>query len=234
MPSVETARILIALSLGTQTAVVAMSTSLFREQDRKWPSTLRSLRWVAGGLLGSSVVSACRWSSAFPALPLVAAIAAPADTVHTGRNGRRNAILAIPALVLTVVSLVTPESAYTWTPASITPIDGVALLGLTLCAAACVRASAHSCLNLMGDGLPRHWSFPVAYAALTVVWGSYAVASLLHRGTLLAHHSADELLTASWLAWTASRVGMWRRHPWLDGAAVLLAAAMLAWASVQY
>lgn len=171
--------------------------------------------WLAGALLLLGTVLAWLDTRVFLGLPFVTALAAPQGLPR--RSSWINALPLLPPLVLAGVGLF-------WRPATTSGSLFVAVAS-ALCAGVGVRALGEGLRALAGQS-PVEWPGLAAYALLTLLAASLALANLARRGMLWSGQPTESGLAAAWLAWSAA----WfipRDRARLQAGAIVIAAAIL-------
>ena len=198
-------------------------------------ATVRTIRWVAGGLLIVGALLAWEGKSSLPRaaphLILMAALAAPPE-IHHHRLSRWARVLPIlPALVLAGAGLIwalgTPDASAGSGP--ITPSQ----VALTICGGLAARAlglAAETFGIAEGDvaGSAPHleWPSTAAYGLLTLIVGGTLLANLWQRGWAWDGTAGERSMAGVWLAWTAAWTTP-HRSLRLRAAFIILAALLL-------
>lgn len=188
----EAATILGGLASGVLLTAVALA---LWDGFRPTPGIGRAVQilgWLAGALLLLGALLAWLGLHAFPALLLMAAVAAPQGL---RRSSWSNALPLLPPLALAVIGLA-------WKPVA---DDGAVLVALaaTLCGGLGARALGEALRTLAGQS-PVEWPGLAAYALLTLLAASLALANLARRGMLWSGQPVESGLAAAWLAWSAA------------------------------
>ena len=198
-------------------------------------STVRVIRWVAGGLLIAGALLAWRGRQTLPVstphLILMAALAAPPE-IRRRRQARWVQVLPIlPALGLAGAGLIwalgTAEAS-----AGSGPVTS-SQLALTICGGLAARAlgMAAGTFGVTQDdvaGSTPHLEWPsmAAYALLTLIVGGTLLANLWQRGSAWDGTAGERSLAGVWLAWTAAWMTP-RRSRRLRAAFIAVAALLL-------
>jgi hypothetical protein len=226
---------LTGLASGILLAAVGLT---FRDARRQLPRLspgLSLLGWLAGAalLLAAVVtVSQARGPLAPPLrLAVMAAIAAPPDA-HSSQPARwRGVLRSLPALALSLLSLTLllapfrPSLGRAY-DLSDDAVAGVSVLLLTVCGGLGARSAGEALVGFREPELVGRWATDLAFAALTALVGGSVLASLLHRGVILAQSGSQAGLAGAWLAWAAAVWGP-RRLPRLRAALEVIAALLL-------
>ena len=198
-------------------------------------STVRVIRWVAGGLLIAGALLAWQERQTLPVstphLILMAALAAPPE-IHRHRLARwAQVLLILPALGLAGAGLIralgTVEASVGSGP--VTPNQ----VALTICGGLAARAlgMAAGTFGVTQDdvaGSTPHleWPATAAYGLLTLIVGGTLLANLWQRGWAWDGTTGERSLAGVWLAWTAAWMTP-RRSRRLRAAFIIVAALLL-------
>ena len=220
-PDVSATTIFVGLACGTLLTAVGLAAWNSFPHLPVLSRAARAVGWLAGALLLIGALFAWPGSALAFRLILMAALAAPP---HRRRDAPWNdVLLLLPALALAggglLYSLEHVQPEVGSHPA--TPVE----IALLICGGLGARALGEALSNVAASTSPAEPS-SLAYVLLTLLVGGAALASLWQRGTVWAGAANEGALAASWLAWSAARLGP-RQHHRLRAGLTIVAASLL-------